>query len=515
MRVNLKCICYLSFIGLAIGCSKADEEIVNLEDNNGVEIQEFGSTSSAFDNSNFYIPPAESVRKVAFTGTSTADINRAISTNSRTTGNGVILEIPRRTYNWSRVNLKTNVHLEIEGGTVIKMSGTQAGVFNIGASKNGSRLKNVSIYGKDESKFTVDLSALELTNKNVYAVKIGRVDNFRVADFNIEDRRSSVNSIVLVHVPGASEDRPGPADGVLENISQSGAHTGYGLVQTYNADHILFKKLSCDGGVTLRMETDDIFMKSDLKDGSKEGGIKDIFAYDISNRNGLAAVMFSPHFVENGKVTISKVKAKGSTFAVRVEKGFLELFDLTDRFPLTTAGQNQFKQFIEDQFSITGTALSGNPYKRNNGRQWATRLSTEASIAPRNPYVKSQLGDGLKAGSFISSSVKNVTAIYENDKGAKIKQGHLKYIPCSVWESGLINPRTSLDMFNGFEYHGPSVSLSIDNTTGTTGGSYKVDLIGSQRFNGFPAGFIENIKASTAATCSINVGTITSYTASF
>lgn len=470
---------------------------------------------SQFQDANFYTPPSSNIGKVPFTGTTTAQLNQLINQNSTPDGPGVIIEVPRRTYNWNKVVLKSNIHLQIAGGTTIKFDGTRGGVFSIGAGRGGQRLKNVSISGQGGQKFTVDISATNLVNKNVNAVKIGRVDNFRIADISIKDRRSSVNSIVLVHVGRASEDRPGPADGVIENIKQTGSHTGYGLIQTYSADNVLFKNLDCDGGVTLRMETDDIVMKSELKNGSKKGGIKDIFAYNIKNTNGITAVMFSPHFVENGNVTVEKVNATGSTFAVRVEKGFLELFDLNDTFPINNDGQRRFEQFIESQFSINGTALSGRAYKRNNGRRWAVRLSSAASTAPRNAYVLNQLGNGLKAGGFTNSNVKNITAKYENDRGAKIKQIHLQFIPCNIWSNGLRNPGTSLNMFNGFEYHGPSVALSYDNTVGgNTGGNYRVTLA-NQRFNGFPNGFIQNIMSNTSSVCSNGSGAITNYTASF
>ncbi len=468
-----------------------------------------------FKNSNFYTPPTTPTR-IRFTGTTVSQLNQLINRNSDETGAGVIIEIPKKTYYWNKVSLKSNIHLEIEEGTEIIFDGTRGSVFSIGASKNGNRIKNVSISGEDGKKFTINISATNLVNQNVNALKIGRVDNFRVSDLNIKDRRSSVNSIVLVHVPGASESRPGPKDGVIENINQTGAHTGYGLVQTYNAKHILFKNLSCRGGITLRMETDDKGMKDELKNNTKKGGIKDIYAHNIRNTNGLCAVMFSPHFVENGKITIEKVSSIGSAFAVRVEKGFLELFDKNKRFPLTQTGQRAFKTFIQNQFpNISGTALSGNPYKRNNGTQWATRLSSEASLAPRNSYVIDQLGDGLKAGYFMNPSVANIKATYQNEGGAKIKQGHLKFIPCGLWIDDIKNPGTSLSMFNGFEYHGPSVSLSIDNTNNSTsGGNYKVTLL-RQDFDGFPGGFTRNIKTTTAAACSNNVNTITNYNANF
>lgn len=468
-----------------------------------------------FQKSNFYSAPRGASR-VKFTGTTTGDLNRLINQQSDENGPGVIIEIPKAVYHWDRVILKSNIHLEVAGETTVIFSGTKGSVFSIGSSKNGERLKNVSISGKNKQRFTVDISSPTLTNQNVNVLKIGRVDNFRFGDIDIIDRRSSVNNVVLVHVPGAAEKRPGPKDGVVENIHQIGSHTGYGLVQTYNAEHVLFSRLSCEGGITLRMETDDKGMKNELKDGVKDGGITDIFAYNIQNKNGLCAVMFSPHFVKNGNVTIEKVKSVGSAFAVRVEKGFLELFDKKKKFPMNKNGKKKFKKFVEEQFpGLNGPVLSGNPYKRNNGTQWATRLSPEASVAPRNTYVLDQLGNGLAAGSYENSEVKDITALYQNDGGAKIKQAHLKFIPCDLWENGIKNPGTSLGMFDGFEYYGPSVSLSYDNTKDSNvGGHYNVTLL-DEDFKKFPAGFIQNIKYNTSANCDKKPADITKFTASF
>ncbi|WP_299676576.1 Iota-carrageenase [uncultured Tenacibaculum sp.] len=494
-----------------MSCSDNVEKLQVPTETNITEIE--GRLSQKFNASRFYIAPTENTR-VQFTGTTTSDLNRLINQQSDENGTGVIIEIPKSTYYWNRVVLKSNIHLEIAGGTKIIFDGNSGGVFSIGGSKNGNRLKNVSISGKNGTKFTVDISSPSLTNKNVNVLKIGRVDNFRFADINIKDRRSSVNSIVLVHVPGSPERRPGPKDGIIENINQRGAHTGYGLVQTYNAQNVLFNNLSCEGGITLRMETDDKGMKDELKDNSKKGGVAQIFAHDIRNKNGLCAVMFSPHFVKNGKVTVEKVRSVGSAFAVRVEKGFLELFDKKNEYSLDSIGKQKFINFVKEQFPGVNNVLSGNPYKRNNGRQWATRLSSEASIAPRNEYVLEQLGR-FEPGSFNDSSVTDVTAIFRNNGEAKIKQAHLKFIPCDLWENGIKNPAESLGMFNGFEYHGPSVALSYDNTNGSNvGGHYNVTLIG-ENFRNFPASSIQNIQYNTSAICNKKPASITRITASF
>lgn len=503
----------LTSIMALTSCSEDLNEVESINKKSKLQTEITNKVPSNFKTSNFYKAPIKAT-KITFTGKSSNDLNKLINKNSNKNGTGVIIQIPKGTYDWTKINLKSNIHLEIAKGTIIKASST-APLFNFGTSKVGARIKNASIYGKKGNRFTIDISNPNYTNKNLAVVKIGRVNNFRVANINIKDRRSSVNSIVLSHIVGAAENRPGPIDGVIENIRQTGAHTGYGLVQTYNAKHILFKNLSCDGGVTLRMETDDKGMKNELKNGNKKGGVARIFAYNIKNTNGLTALMFSPHFVKNGKIIANRITSIGSAFAVRVEKGFLELFDKNNQFPITNAGKKDFKTFIENQFNINGTALSGNPYKRNNGKQWAVRLSGAAADASRNSYVKDQLGNNLIAGSFITSNVNNITATYKSGKAAKVKQLHLKYIPCNNWKD-IRNPDTSLGMFNGFEYHAPSVSLCYDNTIeSSNGGNYEVKIGGFLNFKNFPNGFTKVIKPNTPAACNNNPNTITKYSANF
>ena len=334
---------YLLLVGLLfISCSE-DTEVFEQQ----VESKEKSPaslTARGFAPANYFTAPTNATR-VNFTGRTSADLNGLISSNSSPTGNGVIISIPRGNYTWNNITLKSNIHLEIASGTVIKLGATSGPLFEMGSSRNGNRLKNISIRGNG-GRFTIDMCGAEFTNKFVSAVNIGRVDNFRVGDFNIKDRRSILNSILMQHVAGAAETRPGSKDGVVENITQTGAHTGYGLVQTYNCTNVLFKNLECEGGITLRLETDDRGMKDDLKDGNKEGGVRDIFGDNIRNKDGLATFMMSPHFVQNGNVTLKDVVATSTGFAVRSEVGSVAIFDSSRAFPLTDAGRTSFTNFV-------------------------------------------------------------------------------------------------------------------------------------------------------------------------
>lgn len=489
MRVQLKHFYVASMALFAIGCSKEVEENENSEQ---AEIL----TEVSVRSSNFYTPPtaailANKVNVVTGYGVNNKDtkddtekVNRAIK-DIASTGGVVIL--PKGKYYLNKIRMRSNVHLEIENGaTIYPTRGIAANsnhrIFDF-ASKTGDKIENVSIIGKG-GKFIVDLRGN--SSKNLIVADLGNVENFKLSNITIKDEKTVFASI-LVSFTG----KPGnawPHKGIVQNINQTNAHTGYGLIQAYAADNILFKNLKCKGGVTLRLETDNLAMKA-----ANRGGVRDIFATKISNTSGLTPVMFSPHFMENGKVTIDDVTAIGCAYAVRVEHGFIEIFDKQNR-----ASSEAFKNYIE---GILGAGSVEIVYRRNNGRTWAARIAndfSEIAYNHSNPAV-----NGIKPGSFKNSTVKNVKVTYKNT-GAKLKQAFLPYLPCSEW-SKLCKPGPS-----GFEYNGPSLGVTIDNTKRDNSlGNYNVN-VSTSNVQGFPSNHILRVKHNTAKICNKGVGTINS-----
>ncbi|WP_068473176.1 glycoside hydrolase family protein [Saccharicrinis aurantiacus] len=512
MKIIYKSL-YLTLVAiLALSCSN---ELEHPDQEESIYELKATSVPTIYNNGHFYKGPSANINKVTFSGSTSAELNNLINTKSRS--GGAIITITKGTYKWNNIQLKSNIHLQIDKDVIIKPeTNSTSRIFNLGGnSTNNGRIENVSIVGNG-GRFTVDISNANFTNKNITIVKLGRVDNFKLNNFTIIDRRSSVASIVLAYIGGTDEIKPWASNGVIQNINQTNSHTGYGLIQCYGGDNILFKGLSCRGGVTLRCETDDRTMKNEIKNGEKKGGISNIFAYNIKCTSGIAPLMFSPHFTTNGKVTMQKIEATGCAFAVRIEHGFIELFDEDNTYSTNNQSNgNLFKNFIESQFNLPSgvKATTGSAYKRNNGTQWAIRLSAAAINANRNTYVKKQLGN-LIAGQFSNSNITDITATYKNNNGAKIKQSQLKYIPSNQWTK-IKNPTTSLGMFNGFEYHGPSVALSIDATNGTSKDGNYIIRLNNQKFNNFPSSHIQNIKYNTAALSNNNPNTINTYNASF
>lgn len=229
---------------------------------------------------------------------------------------GGILKIPAGYYYLNSIPLKSNVHLQFDSGaTIIPATTNTSRIFNLGMVNNETgRIENVSITSSGTDKFTVDFTNPAFFNQNIAFIRVGRINNFKLSDFTIHDRRTSLASITISYVGNTSETKPWSSNGVIENINQTNSHTGYGLIQGYAGDHLLFKNIECEGGITLRLETDDRTMKDEIKDGTKEGGVKNIFAYDIRGTKGLTTIMLSPHFCKNGTITIDKVKATGSCF---------------------------------------------------------------------------------------------------------------------------------------------------------------------------------------------------------
>ncbi|WP_435181673.1 Iota-carrageenase [Cellulophaga omnivescoria] len=489
MKLKIKHVYVATMVVMLISCSKEIEEVENTQ-------QAEVLTEVSAQASNFYKPPTAAVLRnkvnlvTAYNvnnkdaNDDTEKLNKAIKDIS---GSGGVIILPKGKYYLNKVRMRSNVHLQIEkGSTIYPTKGLTPAknhrIFDF-ASKTEDKIKNVSITGKG-GKFNVDVRGN--SSKNIIVADVGNVDNFKIANFSIKDEKTVFASILISFTNKAGN--AWPHNGIIENINQTNAHTGYGLIQAYAADNILFNNLCCTGGVTLRLETDNLAMKT-----AKKGGVRKIFATNIENKNGLTPVMFSPHFMENGKVTIDGVTAIGCAYAVRVEHGFIELFDKQNR-----ASGEAYKNYIE---GILGNGSVEVVYKRNNGRTWAARIANdfnEKAYNHSNPAV-----NGIKPGKFANSTVKNVKVVYKNT-GAKLKQAFLPYLPCPEW-SKLCKPGPS-----GFEFNGPSLGVTIDNTKRDNSlGNYNVN-VSTSNVQGFPSSHILHVKYNTAKKCNKGVGTINS-----
>ncbi|WP_111708892.1 T9SS type A sorting domain-containing protein [Lutibacter citreus] len=243
------------------------------------------------------------------------------------TNGGGVLTIPAGNYSFGNVNLKSNVHIEINENAVIRpfyeipASGKlkNYAIFKLGSNTNP--IENVSIINPSGLKFQVDLT--HNINPNVAVVNCIKVTNFLVANFNVEDSYTKFSSVTM----GGdfyNNVYAFPTNGIVKDFNINNAHYGYGTVQTQSAKNILFKNLSGTGGATLRLETGATALNDLQVVGEpRVGGLDEIVARNISNTNGNSAVMISPHAIHNGTVDVEGVTMVSSGFAVRVEGGFI------------------------------------------------------------------------------------------------------------------------------------------------------------------------------------------------
>ncbi|VGO18565.1 glycoside hydrolase family protein [Pontiella sulfatireligans] len=226
------------------------------------------------------------------------------------------LTIPKGTYLFNAVVIKSNVHILIEAGTVMKPTitpGTKSGMFSIDDKAKEKFVENVSIRGVS-GRYTIDYSTAGLEAGPRF-IRFGKVRNFLVADADILDSFTpySAMTFTVAKDKGANKwDVFRPTDGTVRDCSAFDSSHGYGLVQAHGAKNVLFENLYSRGGVTLRFETGA---------GGPYAGVHEVYGKNIINENGAMAVVFYPHAVQNGNVYIDGVKAISSQWAVSIGGG--------------------------------------------------------------------------------------------------------------------------------------------------------------------------------------------------
>lgn len=317
---------FLSALAIGfISCSNDDLEAPLLEDSSNLLSTNASANVIPLNESDFYTPPTTfAVTKnlvkdygadKIFNTDDSQKLQTAIDDVSRKGGGKLI--IPKGNYTVSDIKMKSNVHLIVNSGTVIRPS-TRANnknyaMFTFG--KESATVKNVSVESANGQKFTVDLT--KANNTNVAVFNLNNADNFLLTDFKVKDALTKFSAVTM----GITEHNGKyirPRNGVVKNANIINADYGYGLVQIQAAKNILFKNIKGTGGVTLRLETGWSFM-NDLQ----IGGVHDMYGENISCTNGNAAVMVSPHAMHNGKVYVNGITANNCGFGVRIEAGFV------------------------------------------------------------------------------------------------------------------------------------------------------------------------------------------------
>lgn len=239
-------------------------------------------------------------------------------------GGGRII-LPKGTYQFGEIQLRSNIHLLIEKETLIKLfPGTKSCVFLLDAERPSKKkitpeqdmafIENVSIRGIG-GRYTVDYSDREASEEEgIRGVLVRMARNFLVADLDVKDNYTKFCGISLY--PSTSLTRnlsswevTGPTDGTIRNCRIFNASPMFGLTQAHSARAVHFEDIYSEGGVTLRLETGVVGFHT---------GIFDVTAKNVTCENGNCAVMLGPHSAKNGIVQIENVTAKGCGFAVNV-----------------------------------------------------------------------------------------------------------------------------------------------------------------------------------------------------
>jgi len=233
-------------------------------------------------------------------------------------GGGRVI-IPKGNYAFANVEIRSNTHLLVEEGAVIKPfmpSNPDAGVcvFLIGSGKNAAR--NVSIRGLS-GRFTIDFRGAAYTCR-IRAIIVGDVVNFLLSDINIQDCHSIFSAITLSASEAEKRGFVGATDGTIKDCSIFNASIGYGLVQAHMAKRVLFENLYALGGVTMRLECG-------VRPTSPEqlGGLFDLEGRNIKCENGYVALLLGPHSTHCGVVKVDGIEAISCEFAVKFTGGFV------------------------------------------------------------------------------------------------------------------------------------------------------------------------------------------------
>ncbi|MEP0211671.1 MAG: hypothetical protein ABJD66_00530 [Cellulophaga sp.] len=304
---------------------------------------------------------------------------------------GGIIRIPKGRYCFKDILLRSNIHLKIDSEAIIEpdLSG------NI---KN----KNITIFVVGEDFYTENVAITSLdednTDKNTWfksnipngeyggvkLVEFGNVKNFKLSGVTLTDSFSKFSNIVL-NLPSSSKTDEISTKGIIKNIFMTNMHVGYGVIQMQTGRSILCKNLSGEGGITMRVETG-----AAETNMVNEKTVDDIVVRDIYVKNGDAAMNFSPHRVDQGRVDVERVVAINSTHAVQIAAGFLD----NNTNGINNLGTFDSKSYVGD---VTVTGGYGAQVKGKDYKYFGCDKRKELIEKCYNPDDESVTGSSISA----------------------------------------------------------------------------------------------------------------------
>ena len=299
----------------------------------------------------FYNPTINTNNTLSFPNGNTSTSALQTMINSLSTSGGGVLTINAGTYTLGQIDMRTGVHIRVHPNVVFKTT-PQGALFQAGYDNNFANANNWSFQSTNGEKFTFDFSDMQ-PNENIRAFQLGNTHNFKLADFLVLDNYTKFNAISSGAVGNANEPALFAKFGIIENLDIKKAHYGYGLIQCQVGQEILFRNLSGEGGVTLRLESGFSGL-ADLYVTDKTPIIKNIYGRNITATNAAHAVMLSPHTITQGMVDIRDITGISCEAAVSVNFGFLSS-DKGQTKPDHTAGTFSEDSVIANVYATYGT----------------------------------------------------------------------------------------------------------------------------------------------------------------
>ncbi len=370
--------------------------------------------------------------KSSATQDQSAKLQKAIDAVSKAGGGKLI--IPKGTYCFAEVYMKSNVHVLVSKDAILKpywggKDKLAMLYFNVDEKriiKDASAprfIENCSLRGLD-GQFKVEYSDLDMkaTRFGIRFIIAGNVKNFYIADFVVNDCFTTYCGATFVpsKIKGSLDwEVNRPTQGEMRNCAIYNAHPGYGLVQLHGSRDVYFEDLYAKGGVTLRLET-----------GANTPyiGVYDIKAKNIVSENGRCALMMGPHIAQNGTVTVDGLKSISSAFALTVGKGFTVGKHTND--PNAKVGRFSDDCAIHNIEAIYGTQAQ---IKGQLAYMFDPEQYKELSYDNRQP-------DNLKwlVGPSIAAVYNHLEGVYEVDlKNIKTK-GFPKYKGAMIYSQDLV-----------------------------------------------------------------------------
>ncbi|WP_346883291.1 hypothetical protein [uncultured Algibacter sp.] len=347
----MKKLLMLCLLIISFSCDKSsdaiEEEVITMEDPVDVvsnTIINAGDVSdiSIFDSKPYFqddagyngseltnLPPERIVTFTHVDGLSDTEELEKIIDELSANGGGKIT-IVSGNYTFRDVLLKSNVHITIESNTVIKLEKQNEGrnarngfryFFALSGKEVGQPLENVRIVGlgtpDTRPKLIVEKFNEPWGPAFSRAIAFGYVKNALIENLTIEDNYTLGAALAFnpVDLNDDGETAQMAENVTIANVSLSKASVGYGLVQTNVGKNLLLKNLSCQGGMTCRIESH-TGRKFDI-------GVSNIVVKNVASINGKAAVLLQPHSVLNGRILVDIAKSEGSSWTLFLKEGFV------------------------------------------------------------------------------------------------------------------------------------------------------------------------------------------------